>query len=221
MSISAFYTPNGKFYKTPHGVTVSVGRVIQALTGETFDHVPLHKLIMAEMEGTGAHRIACDLALKTMGHLDDVPMPPMPPDYPGDKDQWESAMLKSCADLIEFYREWKVRPVAVEEVSWSVYGMCGQPDIKAWVTPPAHTFDILATLDYKRVAEVTESHRLKLLAYLMLDGYKDSQKAYVVWLKKTGGYKLIEVKKNAGDEAAIIGQATVLRWQMQKGILKP
>lgn len=223
MSITPLYTDSGKWYKTPHGMFVSAGRVVSALTGETFDHIPLDTLKRAEMEGTGAHRIGCDLALKVMGHLEQVDMPPMPPDYHGDREKWEWAMFELHKSLLKFFDECEVEPIAVEQPDVSVaLGVAGQPDIKAWVKVVGARMvvkRVMAVLDYKRVAAISNGHHLKLQLYRMLDGFKDCKASYIVWLKKDGGYKLIEVKNNPSDQAALIGMANVLRWQKMNGIL--
>ena len=220
MSVTPLYTSSGKFYRTPHGVFVSAGRVVSALTGETFDHIPLDTLKRAELEGTGAHRIGCDLALKVMGHLEQVDMPPMPPDYPGDREKWEWAMFESHKSLVGFFDEYEVEPIAVEQPDVSVaLGVAGQPDIKALIKPASRILKkVTAVLDYKRVAGISKGHHLKLQLYRMLDGFKDCKAGYIVWLKKDGGFKLIHVKNDPSDQAALISMANVLRWQKMNGI---
>lgn len=219
--ITPLYTDTGKFYRTQQGLVVSAGRIVTALTGETFDHIPLNTLKMAEQEGTGAHRIGCDIALMRLGHMEQVPVPKMPADYPGDISRWADAMARVHVDLLNWFDQYEVEPIAVEEPSANyTYGYAGQPDMKAWWKPRPVCKRRQAVFDYKRVAQIMDGHRLKLMLYKMLDGYKDCQDAVIVWLQKAGGIKTLAVDKSYADEAALLGMATAIRWQQMKGYVQ-
>lgn len=221
MSIVPRYAGNGKWYQTPRGYLVSAGKVVSTLTGETFDHIPLDTLKMAEQEGTGAHRIGCDLALLKLGHLEQVPVPDMPVDYPGSQARWVDAMARAHVDLLQWFEEYEVEPIAVEEPSTNyAYGFAGCPDLKAWYKPKRAKRKRMGVFDYKRVAAVGIGHRLKLLIYKTLDGYKDCEHGVIVWIKKEGGITPIPVPSSPSDEAALLGQAAAIRWQQMHGYLK-
>lgn len=219
MTLNSFITARGKFYRHGTQLYVSASMIVGALTGETFEHVPLDTLERARLEGEGAHRICCNYfyALKT-GEI--LPAPEPPAEYPGTRDEWKQAMLDTLTAVTQFHIEHSVEPLAMEQPSVNkMYGIAGRPDLKCELTWRGRRYR--AVPDYKRVAEVSYGHRLQVQIYRMLDAYKDCQKGFIFWLKKGGRWQLLEVKDSPDDHAAICGQAAVFQWQMNKGLLKP
>lgn len=219
MKLEPYYSDRGKFYRNGRETYVSTGTLVSQMTGESFEHVPLDTLVAARLEGIGAHRLACDFMMTMMGA--EIHMPPkVPADYPYNESDWNKAMVETSDALGEFVSKHHVEPVAVEQRSiCKAYGFAGQPDLKCWLTWKGRRY--MSVPDYKRVAAVTASHLLKVTSYLMLDGYKDCRKGFILWFKKGGGWQLIPVEPKPEDHAAICGQAVVLRWQMNRGLLKP
>jgi hypothetical protein len=148
-----------------------------------------------------------------------VPLYPlMPNDYPGTGPMWVEMCREVEASMRMFLEQYKVSWVASEQRSSNqAYCFAGQPDLKCHLNWKGRTR--MAVVDYKRVAAVTISHRLQVQAYRMLSGYADCAKGFILWLKKGGGYELIEVKHDPHDRAAIIAAAVLLNWKIANGKL--
>jgi hypothetical protein len=227
MRIEPIYTSeNRKFYRIDDEqrlnvaprIVPSASMVIGALTNETFDRVPFETLLRAELEGIGAHTVSSNVALLLSGTADSVTIPRPPSEYPGTPDEWTTAMDETLVDAETFFRDKEVEPIAIEQPALSRYGFAGTPDLKCWIKWRRRR--VMAVIDYKRVAQISSGHYLKLQSYRMLDGFDDCRLSLILWFKKGGGHQALEVKNEPSDHAAIASQAGVYRWQLSRGILK-
>lgn len=221
MSDLFFYSATGKWYRKPSGQVVpSAGTICTAISKETFDYVGIQTLERAIQQGEGAHDVACQYSLYTLGHVSDVKLPPMPAGHPDTEANWTKAMEQAIDQVKDLFTTYEVAPIAVEEPSiCSAYGFGGQPDIKLEMTWKKKRER--ATWDYKRVAALGLSHRLKIDCYLMLDGYKDCKRGFIAWLRKDAPAELQEIKPDGHRHAAICGMASAMNFQISQRILKP
>lgn len=221
-SIEALYTASGKWYLWGDRMLPSAGTIVMQITKEQdiFDTVGIPTLEKAQMEGTGAHTVACDYSLMTLGHNKKLIFPQKPSAYNGTESEWDAAMGLALVQVRALFEKYKVRPIAVEQPAvCSMYGFGGQPDIKLimeWLQK-----DIFAVWDYKRVAKLTLSHYLKIHAYRMLDGFTDCQAGFIAWLRKDGPAELIQVSSDYSDESVIKTHAATVNYQIKKRIVKP
>ena len=215
--IQADYRDGKKLYRVQTRKLPSVSMLISELTGERFEDVPLDTLRKAQQEGTGAHRLACEYARWKPGDPA-VWDASMPSDYPGTPDEWNQAMGKVNEAVASFLHKYEVDTLAVEQPSvCTPYGFAGQPDMKAELTVKGKR--VRAVIDYKRVAGLSDGHRLQVQAYRLLDGYREASHGFILWLKKGGGYELVTVKNDPHDKAAILAAATLLQWKIKHGKL--
>lgn len=221
MSVEYFYSSSGKWYKTSKGIVVpSAGSICTAITKESFDYVGIDTLERAIQQGEGAHDLACQYSLQVLGHQSDVKLPPMPAGHPDSEVNWIKAMEHALKQVKQLFAIYEVEPIAVEEPSiCSAYFFGGQPDIKLTMT--FNRKRERAVWDYKRVAQLSLSHLLKIDCYKMLDGYKDCKRGFIAWLRKDEDAELKEIKPDGHRHAAICGMASAMNFQISQRILKP
>ena len=218
MSLTADYSTGRKLYRHAEKRLPSVSMIVSELTGERFEGVPLDSLLKACLEGTGAHRLACNIALLRAGHLSAVDVLPLPDDYPAPAEEWFQAMGRAEKDIHECFNRHQIEPIAVEQRSiCTAYNFAGQPDMMAELTWKGKR--VRAVIDYKRVQALSIGNYLQVCAYRMLDAYISCRKGFILWLKKEGGWKLVPVEYNPHNTAALLGTAVVLNWRIANGLL--
>lgn len=210
--IEIVYPGDGqKFYRVDGRLEPSAGTLCQLITQDSLDHIPLATLERARLEGEGAHQVACgySLCLLTGEPFNKETWPPMPPDYKPGMATWTTVMLQVIQDVTAFFKQYHVRPIAVEQAAFHpVYRFGGQADLLCDLTWKGK--DFRSVVDYKRTAAgLTWGVRLQIACYRML--YPDCKKGFVLHFKKAGGYELIEVVDDPVDRAGLLGAAAVLR----------
>ena len=209
--IEIVYPGDGqKFYRVDVRMIPSAGQLVQLVTQESLDHIPLDTLERARLEGEGAHQVACgySLCLLTGEPFNKETWPPMPPEYQPGMNTWVTVMLQTIQDVTAFFKQYHVRPLAVEQPAVNlIYGLGGQVDLLCDLTWKGK--DYRSVVDYKRVAVIMWGMRLKIACYRML--YQDCKKGFLLHFKKAGGYELIEIPDDPVDRAGLLGAAAVLR----------